>query len=69
MYDPYDVIDLAQKGYVKISADGGYHACAFKYDFTRGKGFIKFQNDREIKKYYRTEQKPVYRIYGQDIPF
>jgi hypothetical protein len=69
MYDPYDIIDLAQKGYVKVTADDGYHACLFKYDFSRGKGLVKFENDRQIKKFYRIEQKPIYRVYGQDIPF
>ncbi|XP_045206607.2 uncharacterized protein LOC123558822 [Mercenaria mercenaria] len=69
MYDPYDIMELAQKGYVKVTADGGYHTCAFKYDFTRGEGFANFANDRQTKKYYRIVQRPVHRIYGQDIPF
>ncbi|XP_045196918.2 uncharacterized protein LOC123551787 [Mercenaria mercenaria] len=69
MYDPYNVVELAQKGYVRVTADGGYHACAFKYDFTRGEGFASYANDRQTKKYYRIVQSPVNRIFGQDLPF
>ncbi|XP_062601762.1 uncharacterized protein LOC134263434 [Saccostrea cucullata] len=34
-YDPYNVIDLADKGYVAVQAGGAYTSCIFEFDFTR----------------------------------
>jgi O-glycosyl hydrolase len=69
-YDPYDVQQLASKGYVKVTADTGYHACAFVYDFTKDNGFV-FENFNATnkKKYYKIQTDPIYRIYGQDVSF
>ncbi|CAG2249031.1 unnamed protein product [Mytilus edulis] len=33
LYDPYDVITLADHGYVNVKAIGSYHGCSFVFDY------------------------------------
>lgn len=66
-YDPYNIMQLAPKGYVKVTVDSGYHACAFVYDFSQDDGLKNISTD--MKKYYKIQHKPFYRIYGQDVSF
>ncbi|KAL4219147.1 hypothetical protein ACF0H5_021729 [Mactra antiquata] len=68
MYDPYDVRDLADKGYIKVSANSGYHTCIFEYDYSRGNERLG-QAIEKRKNYYRIQEKPLHRVYGQDLPF
>ncbi|XP_052809288.1 uncharacterized protein LOC128237744 [Mya arenaria] len=70
MYDPYDVISLAPKGYVNIKANNSYNGCSFVYDFTN-KSDESLKNDsRKLRKnFVREKQKPVRRVEAQDTPF
>lgn len=71
MYDPYDVMELAPKGHVKVVAKDSFHACVFSYDFT--KSTSSNQNDfvsrKLLKKYVRERKTPTLRIEAQDMPF
>lgn len=68
MYDPYNIVDLAEKGYVKVTANSGLHACIFEYDYS-GSKFETNTKLEVIKKRYRIKSLPIYKIYGQDLPF
>ncbi|CAC5369975.1 unnamed protein product [Mytilus coruscus] len=37
LYDPYDVISLADHGYVKVQAIGSYHGCSFVFDYRQNR--------------------------------
>lgn len=73
MYDPYNVVDLAEKGHVRIMADGSYHACAFTYDFSKSNPtqLTTNENRKLLKKYVRERKlyKNTRRIEAQNIPF
>lgn len=69
MYDPYDISELAPRGYVTVRAAGAYHECVFKYDFTLDEQFTLQSKDRKMKKFYNIKHLPIYRIYGQDEHF
>lgn len=73
MYDPPDILNLAPKGHVKITAQGSDYACVFKYDFTSIDQSKQLKHDnRKLRKKFVRERKiqsGFLKLEAQDFPF
>ena len=61
-------MELAPKGWIRVSADGGYNSCSFIYDFTQNTQ-NEMPKDSKEKKFYLSLEYPKPKLYGQDSMF